>query len=478
MMNTDDTNSTLVRKPVFAGRFYPSSGTQLSKLLKELFADAEDPVSKGLPQAIIAPHAGYIFSGKVAASAYNQLPEKAEYKRVFILASSHHCSFKGASVCDVEYYETPLGKIQVDTEVTKELLAFSTLIQYRAEAHRQEHSLEVQLPFLQQRLGSNFLLVPVVFGTRDTSECEKIARLLGPWFTHENLFVISTDFSHYPAWEDAVENDFKTAQAICSNSPEALIEVLDSQKNISNLATSLCGWSSVLTLMFLTSRKNLKYLKVQYRNSGDNPNYGEKEKVVGYWAIVVCQAEDDLFIPGHLQAEMLGKARKAISHYFDTGNVHQPEPQKPKGTEPGGMFVSIYVKGKLRGCIGNFTGGVSLNETLEHLAVSACCDQRFECLKKNELNDMKLEISVLSPLRPVYSVDEIELGKHGIFIMKGAQSGTFLPKVAPKTGWTVREFLGYCARDKAGIGWNGWEDAAIYVFEAFEFAEKNEDLRS
>ncbi len=471
MMDTEHTHSTLIRKPVFAGRFYPASEKVLLKQLKKLFAGATAPIAKALPQAIIAPHAGYIFSGEVAASAFSQLPEKAEYKRVFILASSHHSTFKGASICDIEFYETPLGKIRVDTEVTKKLFSLNGLMQYHADAHTHEHGVEVQLPFLQYRLGTDFLLVPVVLGTHDASECEKIAQMLEPWFTPENLFVISTDFSHYPAYEDAVGNDFNTAEAICSNSPDTLMEALAPKMNINNLATSLCGWTSVLTLLYLTRQKNLNYVKVQYRNSGDAPNYGEKERVVGYWAIAVYQGKEDLFVPYHVQAEMLKKARNAISHYIDTGNLIQAKMFELTGLESGGMFVSIYVKGELRGCIGNFTGGVSLNESLEHLAVSACCDQRFRDLKKDELNDMELEISVLSPLRQIHSIDEIELGKHGIYIQKGDQSGTFLPKVANTTGWTVAQLLGYCARDKARIGWNGWKDAEIYVYETFEFRE-------
>ncbi len=462
-------HSPLVRKPVFAGSFYPSSKDILTTQLEKFSEEAERPAFEALPQAIIAPHAGYVFSGQVAASAYSQLTQKAVYKRVFILASSHHSTFHGASVSNAHYYETPLGKIKVDTLVTEKLHEMDDLLQYRPEAHRHEHSLEVQLPFLQHKLGGNFMLVPIVLGTHDSRVCEKIARLLEPWFTPENLFVISTDFSHYPAYDDAVENDLNTALAICSNNPEELLKTLDKSRKINNLATSLCGWTSVLTLMYLTQGKSLKYVPVQYSNSGDVPVYGEKEKVVGYWALAVYNDEEQLTVSGLQQAEMLKNARKAILLFLTTGRSDHPLSSVSPGKKFAGMFVSIYVRGKLRGCIGSLNGKGILDDTLVHLAVSACCDDRFDWLKREEFEDMELEISMLSPLRKIKSIDKIVLGKHGVYIKKDSKSGTFLPKVAVKTGWTVEEFLGHCARDKAGLKWNGWKNADIYIYEAFVF---------
>jgi MEMO1 family protein len=468
-MNTAGSNASLVRKPVFAGRFYPATGNHLSKQLATLLATAKKPAATTLPQAIIAPHAGYIFSGQVAASAYNQLPDNAVYKRVFILATSHHFSYRGASVSNAKFYETPLGKIKVDADVVSKLLESKQLFHSHAEAHLHEHSLEVQLPFLQHKLAKGFLLVPLVLGTYDSSECKKIASILDPWFNPENLFVVSTDFSHYPAYDDAVENDLNTAQAICSNNPETLTATLSQDKNIDNLATSLCGSTSVLTLLYLTQNKSLKFFQVHYQNSGDALNFGERDRVVGYWAIAAYWNEEPLYISPHQQAEILAKVRKVIHRFIETGDLVHPKPLLQIGIKPAGMFVSIYIKGQLHGCIGNFETGSSWNETVEHLAVSACCDKRFEALKKEELDDMELEISVLSPLKLIHSIDEIELGKHGIYIKKGSHSGTFLPKVAKNKGWSVKEFLGYCTRDKAGLGWDEWKDAEIYIFEAFVF---------
>ncbi len=468
-MKEHGAQSLLVRKPAFAGSFYPSSKDLLVKQLEKLFGEAKSPASDTPPQAIISPHAGYVFSGQVAASAYNQLTTKAAYKRVFVLASSHHNTFHGASLSSAHYYETPLGKVKVDRQVADKLLGMSDLLQCNEEAHRDEHSLEVQLPFIQHKLGADFLLVPLVLGTYDSRECEKIALLLEPWFTPENLFVISTDFSHYPAYNDAVENDFNTAQAICSNNAGELLETINRKKNINNLATSLCGWTSVLTLLYLTQHKKMKFVQVQYSNSGDVPEYGETERVVGYWAIVVYNDEENLTVPKHQQVEMLENARKAILLFLLTGKLMHPLPPSGPEKKIDGMFISVYVKGKLRGCIGNLNGTDSMDQALEQLAVSASCDTRFDSLTLEEFDDLELEISVLSTLRKIESIQEIVPGRHGIYIQKGSKSGTFLPKVAERMGWSVEELLGYCARDKAGLRWDGWKNADIFIYEAFAF---------
>ncbi len=138
--------------------------------------------------------------------------------------------------------------------------------------------------------------------------------------------------------------------------------------------------------------------------------------------------------------------------------------------EKGGAFVSLYVKGELRGCIGSFEGDTSLAEAVTRSASSACNDDRFDRLVPDELDDLEIEISVLSPLKRIRSKDEIILGKHGIFIRKGLNRGTFLPQVAEKYQWSLEEFLGRCSRDKAGLGWDGWKQAELYIYEAIVFS--------
>lgn len=462
-----------VREPVFAGKFYPASKKALANQLQELFAEAKSlKNSQSKTRAIISPHAGYVFSGKVAASAFNQITGKASYKKVFVIASSHQFLFGGASVYKKGNYSTPLGEIEVDLQTAKKLYESSELFQHDAKAHEFEHSLEVQLPFLQYKLKNDYQLVPVILGTNNSSDCKKIAAVLEPYFTPENLFVISTDFSHYPSYDDAVENDLATAIAISSNNSSKLLRILEEnkKKKIPHLATSLCGWTSVLTLLYLTENKELEYHKIDYQNSGDAELYGDKNQVVGYWALSI-QEKNEFSISEEEKKELLRKAKSSIFSYLETGKRGEPEPPETNGilNEEAGVFVSIYVNNELRGCIGNFAQGETLNNLVQRVAVSATRDHRFKNLKKEELDNMQLEISVLSPLKKIDTIDEIELGKHGIYIKKGLNSGTFLPQVAKKTKWTLDEFLGHCSRDKAGLGWEGWKNADIFTYEAYIF---------
>lgn len=462
------------RKPQFAGQFYPGTEQALNSMLKQLFDQAKEPVMRETPpRAIIAPHAGYVFSGGVAASAYKQVPEDHRYKTIFIIGSSHRFHFSGAAVFTAGNYKTPLGEIRVDKKPANDLIKKESLFIHHPEAHEYEHSLEVQLPFLQYRLSYDFSIVPIIMGTHDPAECKKIARALEPYFKPDNLFVISTDFSHYPAYEDAVQNDDRTAGAICSNDPERLLSVIrqNSQKMISHLATSLCGWTSVLTLLHLTQNKNVEIRKIEYRNSGDAALYGEKDRVVGYWALAVFDKESPLHLTTGEQKELLDKARRAIEQFVRTGKRDKPEPPRLPGKlqQQLGVFVSIYINKELRGCIGSFAKDKSLNDLVQQMAVSAACDYRFDGLRQEELEHMTIEVSVLSPLKKIRSIDEIKPGIHGIYIKKDHHSGTFLPQVAQKTGWNTEEFLSRCSRDKAGIGENGWKDAEIFTYEAFVF---------
>lgn len=464
------------REAAFAGKFYPELKQELTRQLNGFFKNAEAGIkTQQKLQAVISPHAGYVYSGKIAASAFNQIPESAVYKRVFVLASSHQFLFQGAAVYCNGNYETPLGEIKVDTTLSKKLAESYEIFEDKPEVHQNEHSLEVQLPFLQQKLGNSFQLVPIILGTNQPEICKKIAHVLKPWFTSENLFVISSDFSHYPEYSDATKVDFLTAEAICNNQSENLQNVLkeNKKKGFKNLATSLCGWTSVLTLLYLTEKNNYTFKKISYQNSGDSEPYGDKNRVVGYWAIAVFDSNNSLEISEKEKKEILDRARNSIIAFVETGKKVNLSDSKTSGilNEITGVFVSIYINDKLRGCIGGFAQEKTLNYLVQQMAASAACDRRFENVKPDELEIMKLEISVLSPLKKIKSIDEIVLGKHGIFIKQDYNSGTFLPQVATKMGWDMDQYLGHCSRDKAGIGWDGWKTAEIYVFEAIVFKE-------
>lgn len=469
-------SQNITREAQFAGQFYPDNKKELQLVLNEYLGEAKssrNEKTEGLTRAIIVPHAGYVFSGKVAASAYLTIPENSKYEKVFLIGSSHRYSFEGAAVYNSGNYQTPLGEVYVETDIANELIKTSPLFLNHSASHIYEHSLEVQLPFLQHRLGNNFSLVPIILGTRNPETCRGIAKVLEQWFTPENLFVISTDFSHYPDYENAVKVDEITSNVICQNNPEDLQQVLNDNKKsgIRNLATSLCGWTSVLTLLYLTENKNLSFRKNRYLNSGDSRQYSDKKRVVGYWAISVFENDEKFHISEEEKKEILMKARTSIESYINNGKRNDLIPPFSNGilNKKVGAFVSVYIDGRLRGCIGEFAREKTLNELIQKTAVSASCDHRFRAVQEDELKNMELEISVLSPLKKINSPDEIILGKHGIYIRNGINTGTFLPQVATKTGWNLEQFLGNCSRDKAGIGWYGWKTAELFTYEAVIF---------
>lgn len=470
-------NKNKNRETAVAGQFYPSSTSSLRNQLEEFFLQEKETENTQTLRAIISPHAGYIFSGEVAASAYRQIPRNKKYKNVFVIASSHRYSFGGASVYTRGNYETPLGEVLVNRKPGKELLTSSSVFADHAESHLYEHGLEVQLPFLQYRLGSGFQLVPIILGTNSANDCKKLAEALQPYFTPENLFVISTDFSHFPTYDDAVSVDQVTADAICRNNADVLLDTLEKnkKKHIGHLATSLCGWTSVLTLLYLTQNNNFEIKQLAYKNSGDSKLYGEKDRVVGYWAMAVYE-KSAFSISSSEKEEILQLARNSIARFLgkDTEKIRKTTKGKSILDEKAGAFISVYVDNELRGCIGGFASEKTLREMITRHAVSAVNDHRFDPVEPIEIDRMTLEVSVLTPLKKINSIDEFELGKNGIYIKSGFNSGTFLPQVAERTGWSKEEFLGRCSQNKAGIGWEGWKTAELFTYEVAIVKEDQE----
>lgn len=280
------------RHPAVAGQFYPAEPDKLQHELQDLFSTAESRRYSNV-RAIISPHAGYVFSGPVAASAFNQIDGEKNYRHIFLLASSHHENLHGASVyCDGDYL-MPFGRVKVDTSLCKRLVEqHPELFNSNPRPHLHEHSLEVQLPFLEYVLDNDYCIVPIVLGAPDHHLCEAMAKALKPHFTEKNLFIISSDFCHYPDYTDAKKVDAETKDAILTNNPDELRNTLRNHVNdrIPGLVTSLCGWTSVLTLMYMTRNEpRLEYHAVTYRNSGDTPHCEETERVVGYWGLVVTE---------------------------------------------------------------------------------------------------------------------------------------------------------------------------------------------
>jgi hypothetical protein len=484
MKNTTPHTKFPDRQPAVAGSFYPSKVDKLEKTLSDVFAQAVPYNAKGKTIAIISPHAGYAYSAKVAASAFNQIDPDIQYDHIFVIGSSHRASFNGASVYSSGNFVTPLGAIPIDT-FAEELVNSNAVFTNNIRSHNEEHGIEVQLPFLQYYLKRKFSIIPILLGTESAETCRKIGLALKPYFTQNNLFIISSDFSHYPGYKEAVYSDSTIIEAIESNSPQQFMKIkrkLESE-NIPNLLTSMCGWTSALTLLNMSNGEDdIQIRKVDYQNSGDISN-GDKAKVVGYAAIAfeikaVTSKSDDFKLNLEDKKVLLEIARNTITEFINKHQIYdvQEYSSNENISQKTGAFVTLLKNGELRGCVGTFKPTGKLYGTIHEMAISAATsDNRFSPVQSNELTDIDIEISVLTPLKRIGSINEIELGKHGIYIIKGDRRGTLLPQVSIKNNWTKEEFLGYCARDKVGIGMNGWKDAEIFTYEAIVFSEREFD---
>ena len=482
MMNTCNGNvakEPIVRPATQANRFYTGDARELSEEVDSfLTLHAKDKKYKHVA-ALIVPHAGYYFSGNVAAAAYQSIPDDVQYKRIFLLGPSHHEWLDGASVnTEYDYYSTPLGNVKVDVETARLLTntdgtdKTDSVFFYNPKAHDREHCLEVQLPFLQRRFGEVPPIVPIIISTNDFRKLKRIAETLKPYMTEENLFVVSSDFSHYPKYEDACEVDAWTGKAVESGDVERFIAQLEenARSGVKNLATSACGELAITTLMLMMQDGGYEVKHLLYQNSGDIDNH-DHSRVVGYHAFAILRKSE--FSLNDEEKRMLKAiALTSIKDSLDGKRIAQPilNSQFSILNSRCGAFVSLHKQGRLRGCIGHFGEDVPLHEIVAEMARAAAFeDPRFMPVTRDELDDIDIEISVLTPMRRIQSLDEFQLHKHGIYIKKGYRSGTFLPQVADEVNWTKEEFVGHCAQDKAGIGWDGWKDAELYVYEAIVF---------
>ena len=297
MMNTCNGNvakEPKVRPATQANRFYTGDAKELSEEVDSFLAlHAKDRKYEQVA-ALIVPHAGYYFSGNVAAAAYQSIPEAKTYKRIFLLGPSHHEWLDGASVnTEYDYYSTPLGNVKVDVETAQKLIGADSVFSYQPKAHDREHCLEVQLPFLQRRFGEVPPIVPIIISTNDFRKLQRIAKVLKTYMTEENLFVVSSDFSHYPKYEDACEVDARTGKAVESGDVERFIAQLEenARSGVRNLATSACGELAIATLMLMMQDGSYEVKHLLYQNSGDIDNH-DHSRVVGYHAFAVLRKSE------------------------------------------------------------------------------------------------------------------------------------------------------------------------------------------
>lgn len=482
-----------VRKAAVAGGFYPGNKANLEKYVDTLLRQAGPPEIKEPVRAIMVPHAGYVYSGLVAAYAYKEL-EGRDIQTVILIGNGHRHDFNGIAVYAKGAFETPLGLVPVDEALAAKLLAADPAIIDRPDVHEDDHVLEVQLPFLQRVL-KDFKIVPILFSGDSPELARKLAGVLSPLLDNKTVIVASTDMSHYPSYADAVTADKKTLDAILTGKMEnldAALRTLDAE-NIPQAETFLCSPSGVRVVMLLAQSSGaLQPVFLKYANSGDSPA-GKEDRVVGYGAVAFVAKQsaisaapspvveekkssmDENGMTPQDKEELLKIARSTVESYVQTRKVPAFSPVSPALKQPRGAFVTLKENGRLRGCIGRFDPSGPLYLIVQQMAISAASqDTRFRPVSADELGKLEYEISVLSPLRKVAAANEIELGKHGVQVSKNFHHGVFLPQVATETGWSKEEFLDELCSQKAGLPRNCWKDPDVnlQVFTADVFSEE------
>ena len=461
-----------VRESVIAGSWYPGDPARLTEDIKGYLAQVPEHKIDGELIALISPHAGYVYSGQVAAHAYKLLEGK-KYDIVVIVSPSHRAYFQGASVYPMGGYRTPLGIVPVAEEITEALMKKSPHIDFIPQAHSQEHSLEIQLPFLQVVL-KDFRLVPIVMGQQDLPMCKELSAAIADVIKGKNaLLIASTDLSHFHTYDEAVALDRKFVQNVDAFDPEGLSKALKGGQ------CEACGGGPVVAVMLAAQALGADKSEVlNYANSGDVT--GDHDRVVGYMAGALyrstgsagAHAKEKVGIDLGLSEEDK-KTLHEIAHTVIWNKASGKEVPEFKITserlkELRGAFVTITKKGSLRGCIGHIKGVKPLYKSVEEMAAAAAFqDPRFPPVTKNELKDLDIEISVLTPFEQISDVNKIEVGKHGLYIERGFYSGLLLPQVATEYNWDRDTFLAQTCR-KAGLPTDAWKDkdTKIYIFSA------------
>ncbi len=480
-----------------AGGFYPGDAGELREMIRGYLDAAKKSRKKieGYLLGIMVPHAGYPYSGPVAAHAFALL-EGRKYKRVVVLGPAHRHGHAVPALLDAGAYRTPLGDIPIDREGVKRLAA-AGVAQIDASKFRGEHALEVELPFLQVVL-PGFELVPVMIGAPDPAAMRKLARALKELYPGpETLVVASTDMSHDYPYEVAVAMDQNALRLIQAVDPQGLwkaylayrragagVKVGEAGRPEPDCA-QLCGMGPVLTLLYLTQEHGGgRAVVLDRRNSGDI--VGDKQsRIVGYSAVALAlekprqaSASDpgEYSLSAGEKQELLKIARQTLEAYLKDDEKKDFDPGSAKLKQPGAAFVTLKNRGRLRGCIGYMEPIEPLWQMIRNRAIDAAThDSRFRPVTKEELGDIHIEISVLSPRMPVKDpLKEIKIGRDGVWLELGHNRGVFLPQVPVEQNWTtVEQYLDHLCQ-KAHVFQRGcWKskEAKLMRFTALVFGE-------
>ncbi|MFC1692916.1 AmmeMemoRadiSam system protein B [Candidatus Latescibacterota bacterium] len=483
---TMEYNEQDIRPSAFAGSWYSADPDELRQTIDLYLKHAKISHDLGSITGIIAPHAGYQFSGPVAAYAYKQILGKT-FDTIVVVAPNHaDPRLNFTSVLTRGAYTTPLGVVPVDNETAKAIVDFdktdnveeSDIGHLTSYGGREEHSLELQLPFLQQVAG-DFKLVPIVMGDRDEGKksCPALANAIVSAVQGKNtLIVASSDLSHFHDVKTLKKMDNIVREHIEAYDPEGLL------KDISTGKCEACGGLPIAAVMMACKQLGAAQARVLYMaNSGDVS--GDYRSPVGYLAAVISRTGEndikekeekvgvELGLTEDEKEVLGGVVEQTLESVVNGGKIPVFDNYNGKLGEEWGAFVTLKKNGQLRGCIGHIVGAQPLIITVAEMAKAAALeDPRFPPVRPSELKDIDFEISVLTPIREVKDINEIIVGRDGIIITKGGYRGLLLPQVATDYGWERITFLEQTCV-KARLPQDAWKDndTKIEMFSAEVF---------
>lgn len=474
-----------IRPAQVAGGFYPSDPGVLRAEVAKYVALAEKVSDVGRVKCLLVPHAGYVYSGKTAGAAYAQIKD-AGFTRVVILAFNHRGFENEIAVARHGYFATPLGNVPVDTELADRIVAWSpATVLSTGDLLRQEHSVEVQLPFLREVVGERLRIVPIHVNTPDRAKLAELAEAIGNLASDpETLIVVSADLAHFPSHDVAWKSDTEILEAIASLDPDTFVaanrQILGGKHG--KIDCAICGVNPMLALLLAGKFLNLTHARVIDRTDSFVTGGGDRGRVVGYGAAAFYQNASvmqgrDFALSERSRIELLQRARMALTAAAGRREIELAY-DNPELEAARGMFVTLKTTGNdLRGCLGCFESQVPLGRlVLEQTRASALDDRRFAPVRPDEVGNLKIEISILTDrARCENPRAEIVPGIHGVVVRYGERGGTYLPSVWEhfKNDWN--EFMSdLCAR-KAGTGLaDAWSrpGAVVERYAALVFSEE------
>lgn len=439
---------TKIKEPAVANSFYSGNAEELKNQLKN-FAENNTNNYEYKTRAVIVPHAGLIYSGQLAFEGISQLDKYI--KNIFIFAPAHRVGFEGIALTTFDEWKTPLGNIRVNQEINKELEANFGAI-FFDKAHEKEHAIEIQIPAIQTVFDENIKIIPLVIGDENP---EKITEIISKYYPDKEFgFIISSDLSHFLADNQAKQLDNKTAEMIETGNTEGFCH------------EQACGATGIYGLTQFANALNYSLIRINMHNSSKTS--GDKSSVVGYGSWFLYEGTKNKFLKEYYSEYILNLCRDVISSKLDKVNITIK--RAPVFDELGACFVTLKKHGNLRGCIGSIIAHKTLiNDLMDNAQNSAFFDPRFEPVKKDEVDDLTIDVSILSDPKPMTFKDEADLldqivpYKDGIIIQDGRYKAVYLPSVWEEL--PEKEIFLKSLKMKAGMSPNHFSPN----FKAFRF---------